>query len=299
MLTGGAGDKYTLDNFPSELYIMKNDIQGVFMKKYIPIDLAFEHYSRIRHHLNAREYTKILAELCKPKYCEITEGEALALYSEGKLVIPDKVRVVWMHDIERPDDNFLAHEMAELEHRFGFRTSYNIRMISLALPRWAAEIDAIRDLGHDIQYQHEDLVESSNDIPRGLELFKMHLAEVRKRYPSVTAAFGHGVYGSGINSADLFKDKEGNWHPEWWQQCGLEHPQAELYCFMDTLHKELGEHFRYFGEAHCIGGDEFVQAISGTRAGDVVFFLQHPTWWADDYDLDELKYIFRESPLFC
>ena len=62
--------------------------------------------------------------------------------------------------------------------------------------------------------------------------------------------------------------------------------------------EEFGERYHYFGESRCLGGDEFAEALRSCKEGDVVFFLQHPTWWSANYDLDELKFITRKSVFF-
>ena len=54
---------------------------------YIPIDLGFEHYSRIRHDLNIREYRKILDEISKDRYDAVNVSEAYDLYFKGELVV--------------------------------------------------------------------------------------------------------------------------------------------------------------------------------------------------------------------
>ena len=127
------------------------------------MDLAFEHYAHVKQEFNAQEYAKICAEVSKPRYSVVNESEAYKLYFQGQLVLPDQVRVIWLHDVERPNDNYLALKMAEMEHEFNFRTSYNIRLVSLAEPAWREDLFKIKALGHEFQYQHEDLVITGGD----------------------------------------------------------------------------------------------------------------------------------------
>lgn len=267
-------------------------------KKYIPMDLGFEHYSHIKHDLNAREYAKILAEISKDRYSAVNVSEAYELYFKGELVLPDKVRVIWLHDIERPSDNFLARRMAEMEHEFGFHTTYNIRLISLVEPTWRDELFKLRELGGEIQYQHEDLVICNGDQAAAIESFKANMQYVREFFPDVRFAFGHGVYKSGIDSAALIKNADGDYDEELIKKCGL--PESgELYAFFNRLKKEYSEdHCFYVVESRFIGGDEFAAGLRAAKPGDVVIFLQHPTWWSDTYDFNELKFIMRESKFF-
>ena len=266
-------------------------------EKYIPMDLGFEHYSRIKHDLNAKEYAKILAEISKERYAPVSVSEAYDLYFNGGLVLPDKVRVIWMHDIERPSDNFLARRMAEMEHEFGFKTTYNIRLILLQEPTWRDELFRIRELGHEIQYQHEDLVICKGDQAAAIESFKKNMQYVREFFPEVKFAFGHGVFKSGIDSAALVKNPDGSYSEELIKKCGL--PESgELYAFLHRLHNDLGEHYSYVVESRFIGGDEFAEGLRAAKPGDVVVFLQHPTWWSDSYDFENLKFVMRESKFF-
>lgn len=267
-------------------------------RKYVPMDLGFEHYSHIKHDLNAGEYAKILAEISKDRYSVVNASEAYDLYFNGKLRLDDKVRVIWLHDIERPSDNFLARRMAEMEHEFGFRTTYNIRLVSLVEPTWRDELFKICELGHEIQYQHEDLVICNGDQAAAIESFKENMQYIREFFPNVRLAFGHGVFKSGIDSAALVKNPDGSYNEELIKACGL--PESgELYAFFDRIKKEYGEqHCFYVIESSFIGGDEFADGLRASNPGDVVIFLQHPTWWSDSYDIEELKFVMRKSKFF-
>ncbi len=266
------------------------------MSKYIPMDLAFEHYAHVKQDFNAQEYAKICREMVKSRYVPVTESEGYDLYFKGELLIPDKVRVIWFHDVERPNDNYLALKMAEMEHDFGFRTSYNLRIISLVEPMWREDLFKIRDMGHEFQYQHEDLVITGGDQAAAIESFKENMKYLRSFFPDVRLAFGHGVYKSGIDSAALVKDANG-YSEELIKACGL--PESgELYAFFARLKKELGDKFRVVGESGCLGGDEFAEALRQAKEGTVLAFLQHPTWWSNNYDFNELRYIMRESKFF-
>lgn len=267
------------------------------MAKYIPIDLGFEQYTKLDDCLNAKEYSKILAEISKDRYAPVPYGEALKLYDENKLVIPGKVRVIWVHDIERPSDNWIAREMAEMEASFGFRTSYNIRVLCAATPELRAELDAILALGHEIQYQYEDLVITEGDKVKGRESFRKNMAALKEFYPSITHCYAHGVYKSGFDSTQLFKE-DGVWQTELLQECGITHPYGELYRFCSQLKKELGEKYNGVAESRCIGGDEFADFLRQGKEGDVLFFLQHPTWWYNRYDLRKIKEANRGGVFF-
>ncbi|MBR2374113.1 MAG: hypothetical protein IKA87_07775 [Lentisphaeria bacterium] len=267
------------------------------MAKYIPIDLGFEHYTKLDDHLNAKEYSKILAEMSSGKYEPVPYSEALQLYDEKKLVIPDKVRVIWVHDMERPSDNYIAREMAEMEQSFGFRTSYNIRVVCTATQELRDELQGLLDLGHELQYQYEDLVIAQGDLEKARESFRGNFAALRKLYPGIRYCYAHGVFLSGYNSIDIFREN-GVWKTELLQQCGIDHPYGELYRFCGQLKNELGEKYKSAGESRCIGGDEFVAVMRQCKPGDVLYFLQHPTWWYSRYDFDRIKAALRGGAFF-
>ncbi len=267
------------------------------MKRYIPTDLSFEHYSRLNHRLLAAEYCKVCAEMCKPRYASVPLYEALCLFEQEELCLPEQVRVIWVHDIERPSDNYLAREMAEMEHDFGFQSTYNIRTICTATAELRQELQAITDLGHEIQYQYEDLLITEGDIPAARLSFRDNLAKLREYFPEIKTAFAHGVYKSDCDSTDIFKE-DGAWEPKIWQGLGLQHQYGELYYFMSVLKREFGPAFHYLAESSCIGGEEFAEALRSAQEGDVVVFLQHPTWWSDSYDVAELKKVIRGKCFF-
>lgn len=266
-------------------------------KKYVPMDLSFEHYAHVRQDFNAQEYAKICGELVKERYSIMTESEGYEAFFRGDLQQADKVRIVWMHDIERPNDNYLALKMAEMEHAFGFRSSYNIRVVSVIDPVWREDLFKIRDLGHEFQYQHEDIVITEGDKAAGIESFKKNMEYLRGFFPEIKYAFGHGVYKAQWDSAALVRKEDKTWDEEAIAACGLP-PFGEFYSLMTEMKKKFGDHFHYFGESTCIGGDEFVAALKSCVPGDVVMFLQHPTWWSNNYDFEELKYILRKSVFF-
>ncbi|MPN11436.1 hypothetical protein SDC9_158737 [bioreactor metagenome] len=211
-------------------------------------------------------------------------------------MLPDRVRVIWIHDVERPSDNYLALQMATMEHEFGFRTSYNIRFLCALTPDFRAELDAVLALSHEIQYQYEDLVIAAGDMAEARAGFRKNLAWLRSFYPDITVGFAHGVYKSGYFSGDIFKEN-GEWRPELITALGLR-PLGELYYVIDRLSAELGLRFHYVGEDRYIGGDEFAAALREAKPGEVVMFLQHPTWWDVNYDFDELRRLVRKSAFF-
>ena len=267
------------------------------MGKYIPMDLTFEHYLKLKQHLNVSEYQKICDEMKNPRYCPVMASEALKLHDRGTLALSDKVRVIWIHDVERPADNYLAKEMADMEHQYGFHSTYNIRVCSAVTSELRTELNDIIKLGHEIQYQYEDLVITQGDIAAARKSFSENLAFLRQYYPGISLSFAHGVYKSGFNSTDIFKENNQWCAEKLLMEYGL-HRHGELYYFMSILKNELGDKFHCFAEGTYIGGDEFTKALRSTKPGDVAVFLQHPPWWSDLFNMEDLIHLMRKSSFF-
>jgi len=70
--------------------------------KYIPIDIPGHWYIKLNQHLNTKEYGRLCRELAKPKYSVVKASAALKLFDAGKLQVKDKIRIIWIHDIETP-----------------------------------------------------------------------------------------------------------------------------------------------------------------------------------------------------
>ena len=94
--------------------------------RYFPIDLPGLFYMKLNQHLQVHEYRKLCRELKKPKYSVVQASKALQLFDRGRLQVRNRVRVIWIHDIESPSDNWLAEEMAETEAAHGFASTYNM-----------------------------------------------------------------------------------------------------------------------------------------------------------------------------
>jgi hypothetical protein len=263
------------------------------MKRYLPIDLPGLFCIKINQRLNKKEYSRICRELGKKnRYSVVNATKSLALYDTDELQISDAVRVIWMHDIESPSDNWLAEEIAKVEADYGFASTHNIRTFSIMNDELLKPLKNVVRLGGEIGYQYEDLVATKGDARAARLLFGKNLAEIRKYFPKVTTAFSHGVWLSGINAIDQFKTN-GKWKPEFWRKYGI-HKNGEFYYFMDLLQAKYRDKFRYINENSCMGADEFLAALRAVRPGGVVMFLQHPTYWSTIADIESWKRLRKE-----
>jgi hypothetical protein len=250
---------------------------------------------KLNQHLQVHEYRKLCRELKKPKYSVVQASKALQLFDRGRLQVPNRVRVIWIHDIESPSDNWLAEEMAETEAAYGFASTYNIRTFCATDEELLVPLRRIVKLGGEIQYQHEDLVTAHGNVRTARKMFRRNLEWLRRFFPKITIAFAHGVWLSGIDGTDLFK-VNGRWRPSLWTRHGI-HPLGELYYFMSVAEATYGEKFHYLGESRCLGAREFLAALERTVEGDVVMFLQHPSWWSTVLDIERAKECSRTGRL--
>jgi len=263
---------------------------------YRPIDLPGIFYMKLNQHLQVGEYRRLCRELRKSKYSVVRASEALRLFDQKRLMIKDRVRVIWIHDVESPSDNWLAEEMAEVEAAHGFASTYNIRTFCAMDNELRKTLRRVVKWGGEIQYQYEDLVTAHGDVRLARRMFGENLKWLRRHFPRINVAFSHGVWLSGLDSADQFK-VGGRWRPALWTRYGI-HPDGELSYFMDILRETYGARFHFFAEPRYLGADEFLTALDETVPGDIVMFLQHPGWWSTIIDIGQMKTCLRESVFF-
>jgi hypothetical protein len=258
------------------------------MKRYLPIDLPGLFYMKFNQRLNKKEYSRLCRELSKKdRYSVVKATEALALYDQDQLHIPDAVRVIWVHDIESPSDNWLAEEIAKMEADYGLSSTHNIRTFCIMNDEMIEPLKAVVGYGGEIGYQYEDLVATKGDARAARILFGKNLEQIRTHFPDVTTAFAHGVWLSGVNAIDQFKTN-GRWKPAFWQKYGI-HKNGEFYYFMDLLKAKYQDKFRYIIEDSCMGADEFLAALRAVPPGGVALFLQHPIYWSTVADVESWK----------
>jgi len=105
---------------------------------------------------------------------------------EEFLTNPAKRVVILRHDSDIWPGNDL--KMAEIEKEHGITATYYFR-----IPHTfdANIIKQIRDLGHEIGYHYENLVDANGDFKKAIESFKYNLLRLREIYPVKTVAM-HG-----------------------------------------------------------------------------------------------------------
>ena len=104
------------------------------------------------------------------------------------------------HDVDRFP--FRALNMAILENRLGFRSSYYFRAKYVSFD--SNIIKKIKRLGHEVGYHYECLSDSRGDMDWALQIFKNNLEKFRKIVPIKTISM-HGKPMSEYDNRDMWQ----------------------------------------------------------------------------------------------
>lgn len=138
------------------------------------------------------QYEALCKALSEAGYRSLTMQEYLAQDHQGKIV-------VLRHDIDHTIHPGV--DMAELEHRYGIRSTFYVRYKKHIL-----DLDAIRrieGLGHEIGFHYETLDKAGGDYKQALHIFEEELRSLRQMCGISTIAM-HGNPLSRLNNRDLW-----------------------------------------------------------------------------------------------
>lgn len=107
--------------------------------------------------------------------------------------------IVIRHDVDRWAINSLY--IAELEHKFGIKTTYYFRKTKSSFK--PDIIKKIANMGHEIGYHYEDLSLANGDLNKTKELFNFHLGKLREIAEVKTCAM-HGRPFSKYDNRDIW-----------------------------------------------------------------------------------------------
>ncbi len=120
----------------------------------------------------------------------------MAVKDSGRIVLPvvdylihppEARKLVMRHDVDISGKRTLR--MAEIEAKFGFRTSYYYRKVKKTFS--PEVLRAVAQLGHEVGYHYEALDKAKGDIQRAKEIFERELAEFRSMVDVKTVSM-HG-----------------------------------------------------------------------------------------------------------
>jgi len=218
--------------------------------------------------LDKPRYLKELRELSKTKYSVVNFKTALELDVQKKLRLPDKIRVIYIVDIDDPFV-FTALEMATLNADYGIECTFNPRLYHVEDGEMNAMIGNISLLaGQEIGYQYEELADCRGCVRLARKTFKENLGLMRSYY-TIETLMAHGRTGEGYYTADLFKN-DGKYRPALWTKYGLK-PKADFYYFLNNVDGGI----YYFNEGTHFTAGEYLAALKCFKAGDVVIMLHH------------------------
>ena len=219
--------------------------------------------------LDQATYGRELRELSKKRYSVVNFDAAVDLDENGTLRLPDKVRVVYIVDIDAPFVH-TALEMARANRSHGLACTFNPRLYHFENDELNAMIRRIsRMRGQEIGYQYEELADCRANVRKARAAFRGNVKYLRAMYP-ITTLMAHGRTGEGYRTADLFKSRDGRYQPRLWQKQAFRR-KADFYYFLTAYNGVI----HYFNESTRSPGREYVETLRGFNRGDVVVMLHH------------------------
>jgi hypothetical protein len=241
------------------------------------------------------------------KYEEILKAIKLSGYNVYSIIDwyntkPEK-GIVIRHDVDRWAINSL--KIAELENKFGFKTTYYFRKTKGSFK--PEIISEIAKMGHEIGYHYEDLSLANGNLEKTKELFNFHLSKLREIAEVKTCAM-HGRPFSKYDNRDI------------WKSCQLEDfglkaeaflsiDYSNTFYFTDTGRSwaensaNLRDRVSTKMKASITTSDELIEFIKEKRATKIAL-VSHPERWGFDYSsimksnimdgiVNQLKYIIK------
>lgn len=146
-------------------------------------------------------HNKLLRSLLEQDYKFITFLEYLTLKKEEPA--QDRKLIILRHDVEKFYGNALI--MAKIQYELGIRGSYYFRM----LPKHyqPSIIKQIADLGHEIGYHYDDLVQCKGNSEKAIQRFQTNLQTLRTIAPVQTICMD-GSPLSKFDNKNLWRQEE-------------------------------------------------------------------------------------------
>ena len=194
---------------------------------------------------------------------------------------PDKRCNIIRHDVDRKPQNSLR--MAKLENELGVKATYYFRIIPKTFK--PDIIKKIAELGHEIGYHYECLVETNGNYKKAIADFENNLAKLREIYPVKNIAM-HGRPTSKWDNRLLWKKYD-------YKNYGI---LSEPYFDIDfnevlyitdagrswnnkgiNLRDKVKSKYNYsFNQT-----EDIIQAIDQNKLPNKIMFNIHPEHWAD------------------
>ena len=229
--------------------------------------------------LDEKTFRAMCEELVSERYEVVNFSEALKLEKDDKLILPDKVRVIMVRDIEQTATHALSLHMAQIETEYGLPSTFFPRITSFDTEELRSYLIEIEKLpGHEVGYQYEEPAFCEQDIPKARKMFNKNIQYVRQ-WVSGKVINAHGV--QPFRTGELFKDN-GVYNPILWMKYGIPE-KGEIYYFLECI-KDM----YYYLELHQVQ-HEFITALQKTPEGDVALLLNHPWLWVKGLEFDYIE----------
>ena len=259
---------------------------------YLPLDSGSETFVKLRQQVDREKYVPLCRELAKNRYAVVNFSEGLSLLDRNELWIEDQVRIVWVHDVERPHGNWVSLGMAQVEQEFGLASTFFPRVYSFdseALRDPLLRIEAMPC--HEVGYQYEELTTTNGDMQEARNLFLLHLGRIREKGFAIRVLNSHGVWRTHINAEKMLMD--GNaWDTDFLRRAGILDNGECCGLFLSLLKNRFPGKTEYHGETRLMG-EEFLGALKDTSPGTIVLLLNHSWLWSDLYDEAAFAHLTR------
>ena len=252
-------------------------------RDYLPLDSGSETFVKLRQQVDREKYVPLCRELSKDRYAVVNFSEALSLLDRNELRIEDKVRIVWVHDVERPHGNWISLGMAQVEQEFGLASTFFPRVYSFDSEGLRAPLLRIEAMPrHEVGYQYEELTTANGDMKAARDVFLLHLNRMREKGFAIRTLNSHGVWRAQINAEKMLMDGDA-WDTDFLREAKILDNGECCGLFLSLLRNKFPGNAAYYGETRLMG-KEFLDALGNTSPGTIVLLLNHSWLWSDLYD---------------
>ncbi|MFH1904457.1 MAG: hypothetical protein ABIK53_02885 [bacterium] len=221
--------------------------------------------------LDKKRYAKELQELSKKRYDVVNFTTAVDLDEKGEIRLNDKIRVVYIVDIDNPFLN-TALEMAEMNNEYGIPCTFNPRLYHFEDDKMDSIIKKISHIpNQEIGYQYEEVADAKGNIKKAREAFGNNLEYVNTKY-KIKTLMAHGRTGEGYHTGALFRDRS-KYNPGLWEKFGLRH-KADFYYFIKTINGGI----YYFNESTRFQAEEYVETLKCFKPNNIAVMLHHSSY---------------------
>jgi hypothetical protein len=226
-------------------------------------------------------YKQLLLSLKNANYLFFTYQD----WCEGKA---DGKCVILRHDIDKLPYNALV--IAKVESELGIRASYYFQSKQKIYN--PEVIRRIYDLGHEIGYHYNDLVDANGNKEQAIVYFKLNLTQFRSIVPISTIAM-HGSPTSKFDNRDLWREFNYKDYDILGEPYFDLLKQEGVYYFTDTARMWDGDKYNVRDKAECLNcsnaselkihtTSDLIEWTKTKPVTNVIMITTHPQRWTNN-----------------